>query len=292
ADLLGLEAESWSLAVCPDFCRQHDRRTIKRQDVIYGEFFLSLVLAGRCCAAVLHKQGGFQSMLEELQLDSDCVARIFPCLDPLLLFHRNLFRALQERRQAATQTDNSRNYLIHRIGDVLLQQFSDENAETMKQVYGEFCSHHMEAVNVFKELQQQNKKFQSFVRQQSNNSLVRRREVPEFILLVTQRITKYPVLLEKILQYTQEEEEEEERTAETEEARQAAEVRVQKISKFQGNKKKLKIHLCILNLSFKKKHYKQQVLFFVFVQKRCLVRTSRSATTWRRSCSCTLSSQT
>ncbi|MEQ2298741.1 hypothetical protein AMECASPLE_008495 [Ameca splendens] len=35
ADLLGLEAESWSLAVCPEFCRQHDRRTIKRQDVIY-----------------------------------------------------------------------------------------------------------------------------------------------------------------------------------------------------------------------------------------------------------------
>ena len=26
--------------------------------------------------------------------------------------------------------------------------------------------------------------------------------MPEFILLVTQRITKYPVLLERILQYT------------------------------------------------------------------------------------------
>lgn len=36
ADLLGLDVESWSLAVCPEFCRQHDRRTIKRQDVIYG----------------------------------------------------------------------------------------------------------------------------------------------------------------------------------------------------------------------------------------------------------------
>lgn len=36
ADLLGLDVESWSLAVTPEFCRQHDRRTIKRQDVIYG----------------------------------------------------------------------------------------------------------------------------------------------------------------------------------------------------------------------------------------------------------------
>ncbi|XP_041643556.1 rho guanine nucleotide exchange factor 28-like isoform X2 [Cheilinus undulatus] len=201
ADLLGLEVESWSLAVSREFCRQYDRRTIKRQDVIYELMQTELHhIQTLTVMSEVFRRG----MLEELQLDLDCVARIFPCLDPLLLFHRNLFGALQERRQAAAQPENPRNYLIHQIGDVLLQQFSDENAEKMKQVYGEFCSHHTEAVNVFKELQQQNKKLQNFVKQQSNNSLVRRRGVPEFILLVTQRITKYPVLLERILQYTQE----------------------------------------------------------------------------------------
>nr|XP_024660160.1 rho guanine nucleotide exchange factor 28 isoform X2 [Maylandia zebra] len=201
ADLLGLEAESWSLAVTAEFCRQHDRHTIKRQDVIYELMQTELHhIQTLTVMSEVFRRG----MLEELQLDWDCVARIFPCLDPLLVFHRNLFRALQERRQAETQTENSQNYIIHRIGDILLQQFSDENAEKMKNLYGEFCSHHIEAVNVFKELQQQNKKLQNFVRQQSNNSLVRRREVPEFILLVTQRITKYPVLLERILHYTKE----------------------------------------------------------------------------------------
>ncbi|XP_051279663.1 rho guanine nucleotide exchange factor 28 isoform X5 [Dicentrarchus labrax] len=201
ADLLGLEVESWSLAVSPEFCRQHDRRTIKRQDVIYELMQTELHhIQTLTVMSEVFRRG----MLEELQLDWDCVARIFPCLDSLLLFHRNLFGALQECRQAATQPENPRNYFIRQIGDVLLQQFSDENAEKMKQVYGEFCSHHTEAVNVFKELQQQNKKLQNFVKQQSNNSLVRRREVPEFILLVTQRITKYPVLLERILLYTQE----------------------------------------------------------------------------------------
>ncbi|KAM8761173.1 rho guanine nucleotide exchange factor 28-like isoform 2-T2 [Acanthopagrus schlegelii] len=201
ADLFGLEVESWSLAVGPDFCRQHDRRTVKRQDVIYELMQTELHhIQTLTVMSEVFRRG----MLEELQLNWDSVARIFPCLDPLLLFHRNLFGALQERRQAAAQPENPRNYLIHQIGDVLLQQFSDENAEKMKQVYGEFCSHHTEAVNVFKELQQQNKKLQNFVKQQSNNSLVRRRGVPEFILLVTQRITKYPVLLERILQYTQE----------------------------------------------------------------------------------------
>ncbi|XP_058493203.1 rho guanine nucleotide exchange factor 28-like isoform X3 [Solea solea] len=201
ADLLGLDAESWSLAVSPEFCRQHDRHTVKRQDVIYELMQTELHhIQTLTVMSEVFRRG----MLEELQLDMDCVARIFPCLDPLLLFHRNLFGALQERRQAASQPDHPQDYLILHIGDILLQQFSDENAEKMKEVYGEFCSHHTEAVNVFKELQQQNKKLQNFVRQQSNNSLVRRRGVPEFILLVTQRITKYPVLLERILHYTQE----------------------------------------------------------------------------------------
>lgn len=42
-------------------------------------------------------------------------------------------------------------------------QFSEENANTMKKIYGEFCSHHKEAVSLFKELQQ-NKKFQNFIK--------------------------------------------------------------------------------------------------------------------------------
>lgn len=42
-------------------------------------------------------------------------------------------------------------------------QFSEENANKMKKIYGEFCSHHKEAVSLFKELQQ-NKKFQNFIK--------------------------------------------------------------------------------------------------------------------------------
>lgn len=77
-----------------------------------------------------------RGMVEELQLDWDCVARIFPCLDSLLLFHRNLFGALQERRQAGTQPDSPQNYFINQIGDVLLQQvggryiFTHKHAQT------------------------------------------------------------------------------------------------------------------------------------------------------------------
>lgn len=47
---------------------------------------------------------------------------------------------------------------------VCFLKFSEENREKMKQVYGEFCSRHNEAVSFFKELQQHNKRFQSFIK--------------------------------------------------------------------------------------------------------------------------------
>ncbi|KAA0717169.1 Rho guanine nucleotide exchange factor 28 190 kDa guanine nucleotide exchange factor [Triplophysa tibetana] len=201
-----LEAESWSLSVEPQFCRMQEKRIIKRQDVIY-EFMQTELhhVQTLMIMAEVFRQG----MREEVGLDADTVNRIFPCLDELLLLHRDFLSALRERRQSCVQPNSNKNYLIHRVGDIFLQQFSKENAEKMKQVYGDFCSHHTEAVSFFKELQQQNKRFQLFIKQQSSNSLVRRREIPGCILLVTQRITKYPVLLERILQYTEEEEEEE-----------------------------------------------------------------------------------
>ncbi|XP_056259969.1 rho guanine nucleotide exchange factor 28 isoform X2 [Seriola aureovittata] len=205
ADAVDYEAESWSLTVEHKFCKRQEKRAVKRQDVIYELMQTELHhLQTLHIMAEVFRRG----MREEVQLDTEAVKRVFPCLDQLLLFHHAFFAAMKERRHSSAEPQGHRNYLIQQIGDVLLQQFSDENGEKMKQVYGQFCSRHNEAVSFFKELQQHNKRFQNFIKQQGNNSLVRRREIPECILLVTQRITKYPVLLERVLQYTQEETEE------------------------------------------------------------------------------------
>ncbi|XP_014866072.1 PREDICTED: rho guanine nucleotide exchange factor 28-like isoform X3 [Poecilia mexicana] len=205
ADSADYDAESWSLTVEHKFCKRQDKRAVKRQDVIYELMQTELHhLQTLHIMAEVFRRG----MKEEVQLDAESVERVFPCLDQLLAFHHAFFAAMKERRQNSGQPPGHRNYLIQQIGDILLRQFSEENGEKMKQVYGEFCSHHNEAVAFFKDLMQHNKRFQSFIKQQGHNSLVRRREIPECILLVTQRITKYPVLLERILHYTQEQTEE------------------------------------------------------------------------------------
>ncbi|XP_078531388.1 rho guanine nucleotide exchange factor 28 [Lissotriton helveticus] len=198
-DALELEAESWSLVVDPSFCNKQDKDVIKRQDVIFELMQTELHhIQTLFIMSEIFRKG----MRDELQLDNSTVDKIFPCLDELLDIHKEFFNNMKERRLESTE-DTDRNFIISRIGDILVQQFSEENAEKMKQIYGEFCSHHKEAVNIFKELQQ-NKKFQTFIRLRNSNLLARRRGIPECILLVTQRITKYPVLVERILRYTKE----------------------------------------------------------------------------------------
>ncbi|XP_075303194.1 rho guanine nucleotide exchange factor 28 isoform X3 [Opisthocomus hoazin] len=199
-DAQEFEAESWSLVVDPVFCSKQDKDVIKRQDVI---FELMQTEVHHVHTLFIMSEIFRKGMKEELQLDHSTVDRIFPCLDELLEMHRQFFCRMKERRQESCEAGSERNFVISRIGDILVQQFSEENATKMKKIYGEFCSHQKEAVNLFKELQQ-NKKFQNFIKLRNSNLLARRRGIPECILLVTQRITKYPVLVERILQCSKE----------------------------------------------------------------------------------------
>ncbi|NXJ81391.1 ARG28 factor, partial [Trogon melanurus] len=199
-DAQEFEAESWSLVVDPAFCSKQEKDVIKRQDVI---FELMQTEVHHIHTLFIMSEIFRKGMKEELQLDHSTVDRIFPCLDELLELHRQFFCRMKERRQESCEPGSERNFVISRIGDILVQQFSEENATKMKKIYGEFCSHQKEAVNLFKELQQ-NKKFQNFIKLRNSNLLARRRGIPECILLVTQRITKYPVLVERILQYSKE----------------------------------------------------------------------------------------
>ncbi|XP_062983999.1 rho guanine nucleotide exchange factor 28 isoform X2 [Elgaria multicarinata webbii] len=199
-DALEFEAESWSLVVDPSFCNRQEKDVIKRQDVI---FELMQTEVHHIHTLFIMSKIFRKGMKEELQLDHSTVDKIFPCLDELQELHQQFFCRMKERRQESGQEGSDRNFVISRIGDILVQQFSEENANKMKTIYGEFCSHQKEAVSLFKELQQ-NKKFQNFIKLRNSNLLARRRGIPECILLVTQRITKYPVLVERILQYTKE----------------------------------------------------------------------------------------
>uniref|UniRef100_A0A8C6XBA6 A-kinase anchoring protein 13 n=1 Tax=Naja naja TaxID=35670 RepID=A0A8C6XBA6_NAJNA len=200
-DLKHLEAQSWSQVVDSKFLKQQKKDIMKRQDVIY-ELMQTEMHHVRTLKIMsdVYSRG----MVQELQFEQQIVEKIFPCLDNLLNIHSQFFQRILERKKESLADRSEKNFVIKRIGDILVNQFSGENAERMKKTYGKFCGHHNEAVNYFKDLHSKDKRFQAFIKKKMSSSVVRRLGIPECILLVTQRITKYPVLLQRILQYTKE----------------------------------------------------------------------------------------
>ncbi|XP_069622356.1 A-kinase anchor protein 13 isoform X5 [Ranitomeya imitator] len=198
-----LEKASWSEAVDGVFLMQQMKEVVKRQDVIYElmqtemHHFLRLkIMSDIYC----------QGMLSELQYEQQVIEKIFPCMDELLNIHSQFFQRMLDRKKESIVAKSEKNYVIRRIGDICTHQFSGENAERMIKTYGKFCGHHKEALDYFKDLLSKDKRFQAFVKKKSSSPLVRRMGIPECLLLVTQRITKYPIILERILHYTDENE--------------------------------------------------------------------------------------
>ncbi|NXH15721.1 ARHGI factor, partial [Bucco capensis] len=194
------EAESWSVAVEQSYVKRQKKEVAKRQDVIY-ELMQTEMHHVRTLKIMLKVYS--RAMREELQFPNAVINKLFPCVDELLEMHGQFLLQLKERRKESLEEGSERNYLIQNIGDLLVKQFSGENGERMKEKYGVFCCGHNEAVSHYKDLLQSNKKFQNLIKKIGNCSIVRRLGVQECILLVTQRITKYPVLVERILQNTE-----------------------------------------------------------------------------------------
>ncbi|KFP64562.1 Rho guanine nucleotide exchange factor 18, partial [Cariama cristata] len=194
------EAESWSVAVEQSYAKRQKKDVIKRQDVIY-ELMQTEMHHVRTLKIMLKVYS--KAMREELQFPNAVINKLFPCVDELLEMHGLFLLQLKERRKESLEEGSDRNYIIQNIGDLLVKQFSGENGDRMKEKYGVFCCGHNEAVSHYKDLLQSNKKFQNLIKKIGNCSIVRRLGVQECILLVTQRITKYPVLVERIIQNTE-----------------------------------------------------------------------------------------
>lgn len=61
-------------------------------------------------------------MLEELQMEPSTVHSMLPCLDQLIRIHSHFLGQLLLRCNSSLQCGSSRNFTIHRISDILLEQ--------------------------------------------------------------------------------------------------------------------------------------------------------------------------
>uniref|UniRef100_A0A8C1MYA6 Rho/rac guanine nucleotide exchange factor (GEF) 18a n=1 Tax=Cyprinus carpio TaxID=7962 RepID=A0A8C1MYA6_CYPCA len=200
ADARDFEAPTWSSTVDQQYLKEYSKEDIKRQDVIH-ELIQTEINHVRTLKVVLGVY--VRELRETLQMDEMQLERLFPQVDNLLQMHQLFLNRLKQRRIDSLEPGSTQNYCIHSIGDIFIAQFSGEIRDRLQYCYGVFCSHHTDAVNFFKDLMQNSKKFQNFIRKICQLSIVRRLGIPEIILLITQRITKYPVLFEHVIKYTE-----------------------------------------------------------------------------------------
>ncbi|XP_060818383.1 rho guanine nucleotide exchange factor 18 isoform X2 [Bombus pascuorum] len=185
------EPDSWSAAIGHNVALRladNCERKVKRQEHIY-EFVLT---EKHHCLVLLAMERIFaEGLRRHFRLGQADLERMFPRLRDLIDIHLRFLQKLRKRQNT--------NSIVPTIADILVDQFSGENAQRMKSAYGEFCSRHRDAVEAYKYYLRHDPRFARFVRQCQSHPLLKKKGIPECILFVTQRLTKYPLLVEPLI---------------------------------------------------------------------------------------------
>ncbi|XP_035217532.1 rho guanine nucleotide exchange factor 18-like isoform X4 [Stegodyphus dumicola] len=195
--LIDDEPETWNATVDKKVLKKLKEREIKRQEAIHE---LIITEKHHCLTLQIMQKVYSQGMMKELNAPRELVEKLFPCLGELLELHRTFLSKLRERQNEGPVIEN--------IADILEDQFHDQKAEQMKIAYGQFCSQHMESLNLYKEMLKSDRKFQNFIKKCKSKRLCKTRGIPECLLLVTQRITKYILVIESLMKAAKDNKEE------------------------------------------------------------------------------------
>ncbi|XP_037877176.1 A-kinase anchor protein 13 isoform X1 [Bombyx mori] len=189
--VLGLgasEPDTWAAGAPKGLAKSLGERETKRQEHIYE---LILTEKHHCLTIRLMQKMFADGMVRFGSVSSAQVARMFPRVDELWALHAALLARLRARQRAAPAVPS--------IADILADAFAPHSRPRLKSAYGEFCSRHRDAVEVFKECCARDARLSRFIRKCQQNPLLRKKGVPECVLFVAQRLTKYPLLLEPLL---------------------------------------------------------------------------------------------
>ncbi|XP_041372908.1 rho guanine nucleotide exchange factor 11-like isoform X4 [Gigantopelta aegis] len=134
-------------------------------------------------------------MLSEGGVTSDLAKALFPNLDQMISFHCSMNNEMKKRRQESPCVDQ--------VGDILLRRFDGEAGEEFRQGCAEFCRNQTFALEALKKQQRKDQRLSQFLNEAAMNPLCRRFELKDLIPTQMQRLTKYPLLIDQLLKYTQ-----------------------------------------------------------------------------------------
>ncbi|XP_077955616.1 rho guanine nucleotide exchange factor 18a isoform X2 [Gasterosteus aculeatus] len=161
ADLQNLEAQTWGVSVDQNYRMALTKEAVKRQEVIY-ELIQTEMHHVRTLKIFLYVYGHElkqSSLIEETRLEE-----LFLVVEELLNCHQHFLDCLKLLKHQSHEEGSPHNYQITQLGNALIPQFSGALGERMMNLYSVFCSSHTEAVNLYKEQLQNNKKMQILIK--------------------------------------------------------------------------------------------------------------------------------
>uniref|UniRef100_A0A8C1HSM1 Rho guanine nucleotide exchange factor (GEF) 12b n=2 Tax=Cyprinus carpio TaxID=7962 RepID=A0A8C1HSM1_CYPCA len=193
-----LEPPNWQTLVSRDVLSTLTPQEIKRQEVI-NELFYTERAHVRMMKVL--ENVFYQPLIREAILPPADIKNIFSNLEEIVQLHVSLteqMTAVRKKNETA---------LIDSIGDDLLSWFSGEEEAKIKRAAGTYCSNQPFALELIKSKQKKDQRFSSFIQEAESNRHCRRLQLKDIIPVETQRLTKYPLLLENLAKYTEDPEE-------------------------------------------------------------------------------------
>ncbi|VIO97206.1 Uncharacterized protein BM_BM7244 [Brugia malayi] len=185
-DLWTEEPATWS---SNNYSLKLSKKERKKQDIIHE---LYLTEKHHCQVLVILQQVYQEGLRIKNILDEAKQNELIPpVLDALLDFHLNFLRRLNQKRME-TEVVNS-------VAKIIYSEFEKgERNQAAVYAYTEFCSKYDQCGRLYDEWMMKNAELKKFFDQYEQDSTYKGRTFKMCLLLIAQRLTKYPVLVEKI----------------------------------------------------------------------------------------------
>eukprot|EP00118_Oscarella_pearsei_P017092 m.168318 g.168318 ORF g.168318 m.168318 type:complete len:1477 (+) comp38953_c1_seq7:237-4667(+) len=144
----------------------------------------------------------YTPLLNSKFLSRDKVTALFPCMRQLVDLYRCLMLAMKEKFEEGMRVKETRGQIAC-IGDLMLRRFQGYAGDELVDLSAGFVAKQSSTLEQIKLLRQKSKEFDRFIVRCESRPICGRLQLTELMSVVLTRLTKYPLLLEKILKYTE-----------------------------------------------------------------------------------------
>jgi len=123
-------------------------------------------------------------------LEPKAITMVFANVEDILLTNTTFLSLLEERQRSCR-------LYIDNIGDIL-----DEHLTNMTSSYKAYCVNHASAIRTLQSLREKNADLAAHLQRLREDPAVRNLDLSSYLLVPMQRITRYPLLIKQIIQYT------------------------------------------------------------------------------------------